>query len=68
MEWHHLKKIITARVKKGKSFLFKMIKIKISLGILIFQHTSCRCDSGVMVIMAASQAVDPGSIPGCRNE
>ena len=26
----------------------------------------CIGDSGVMVIMAASQAVDPGSIPGCR--
>ena len=28
--------------------------------------TSHTCDSGVKVIMAASQAVDPGSIPGCR--
>ena len=25
------------------------------------------CDSGVTVIMAASQAVDPGSTPGYRN-
>ena len=25
-----------------------------------------KCDSGVTVIMAASQAVDPGSTPGCR--
>ena len=25
-------------------------------------------DSGVTVIMAASQAVDPGSTPGCRTE
>ena len=36
------KKKITARVKnmKGKSFLFKMIKFKISLGILNFQHAT----------------------------
>lgn len=31
-----------------------------------FAHFNHVGDSGVTVIMAASQAVDPGSTPGCR--
>ena len=26
-----------------------------------------RCDNGLVVMIAAFQAVEPGSIPGCRN-
>ena len=31
------------------------------------QHTKYKSDSGVVVSIVAFQAVDPGSIPGCRS-